>query len=206
MTEQGSPEWLAERAGKWCGSKFVATLARNKRTGEKLKSYHDLIWQVVTERMTGQPIEGPGGYALQWGSEVEDFAREAFELETGLAVQRVGFLTHPDFPLVGASPDGLIGGDGGLEIKCPRDSRVHLERFLSGVPEEYVPQIQGGMWVTGRKWWKFVSYDPRMPESHQLLIINVPRDDAYIANLLEAVIEAEQAACELHQKLLRISA
>lgn len=108
---------------------------------------------------------------------MEGFAREAYELETGNVVQQVGFITHPDFPSVGASPDGLIGTDGGLELKCPRSSAIHLERFLSGIPAEYIPQIQGCMWVTGRKWWHFCSYDPRMPASHQLLHILVPRDD-----------------------------
>ena len=205
MNEQGSAEWLAERAGKWTGSKFADIMARDKRTGKPLKSRSDAIWQVVVERMTGIPVEGPVGYALQWGSDVEGFAREAYELETGDVVQQVGFIQHPDFPSVGASPDGLIGTDGGLELKCPRSSAIHLERFLSGVPAEYIPQIQGCMWVTGRSWWRFCSYDPRMPESHQLLQILVPRDEMIIAQIADAVIGAEQDARELQARLERIA-
>lgn len=204
MSEQGSQEWLAERAGKWTGSKFVDVMAISERTGKPLKARSDAVWQVVVERMTGKAIEGPGGFALAWGHEVEQFARDAYELETGNVVQQVGFIEHQEFPFAGASPDGLIDDDGGLELKCPRDSRIHLDRFLSGVPAEYIPQIQGCMWVTGRQWWHFASYDPRMPESHRLLIIKVPRDEAVIANIQEAVLAAETEAQELHKQLLMI--
>lgn len=204
--EQGSNEWLKLRAGKFTGSKFSDVLARNKRTGEPLKAYHDLIWDIVVERMTGEPVEGPAGYALQWGSDVESFAREAYELETGNSVTESGFILHPDYDFVGCSPDGLIGDDKGLEMKCPRSSAVHLERFISGVPEEYIPQIQGCMWVTGRTSWDFVSYDPRMPESHRILIINVPRDDDFIANLQNAVLEAEKKVIELQSQIMKKAA
>lgn len=203
---QRTEDWHADRAGKWTGSKFVDVLARNKKTGEKIKAYYDLIWQVVVERMTGKAVEGPSGLALAWGQEVEPYAAEAYELETGNVIVKTGFIKHPELEFAGCSPDGLIGDDGGLEMKCPKDSKVHLERFISGVPDEYRPQIQGCMWVTGRAWWDFVSYDPRMPESHRFLRIRVLRDDAFIANLQAAVLEAEDEAQELHAKLLRIAA
>jgi len=203
---QRTPEWFAERVGRFTGSRFADVTARNKRTGEPLKAYHDLIWQIVVERMTGQPVEGPSGYALMWGSEVEPFAREAYELETGHSVTESGFILHPDYPYAGCSPDGLIGDDGGLEMKCPKSSAVHLERFISGVPEEYIPQIQGCMWVTDRKWWSFVSFDPRMPESHRILIIPVKRDETYICKLERMVIEAEAAAITLLEQLQRKAA
>lgn len=198
---QRTEQWHAERAGKWTGSKFVDVLARNKKTGEPLKCYYDLIWKVVTERMTGQATEGPSGYALAWGSDVEPFAREAYELETGNSVTETGFIVHPKYPFVGASPDGLVDEDGGIEMKCPKSSIVHLQRFDSGVPEEYVPQIQGCMWVTGRKWWEFVSYDPRQQERFRMLVIRVERDDAFIKNLEKCVLEAEAAAIELQQRI-----
>lgn len=204
--EQGSNDWLKLRAGKFTGSKFADVLAQNKRTGEPLKSYYDLIWDIVVERMTGEPVEGPSGYALQWGSDVESFAREAYELETGNSVSESGFILHPDYDFVGCSPDGLIGNDKGLEMKCPRSSAVHLERFISGVPDEYIPQIQGCMWVTGRTSWDFVSYDPRMPESHRILIINVPRDSDFIAKLKAAVLEAEAKVTELQNQIMKKAA
>ena len=206
MSEQGSAEWLAERAGKWTGSKFADLMKADKRTGKPLKCRADAIWNVVVERMTGLPTEGPGGYALQWGTDVEGFAREAFELETGKVVQEVGFIEHPRFPFAGASPDGLIGDDEGLELKCPKSSSVHLERFLAGVPPEYWPQIQGCLWVTGRKLWHFGSFDPRMPPSHQLLIIPVPRDEEMIVCIEAAVLEAEEEAVALQQRLERMVA
>lgn len=203
---QRTEQWAIERAGKFTGSRFADLLARNKRTGEPLKAYHDLIWQVVVERMTKQPIEGPNGFALQWGNDVEPFAREAYEMETGSVVTESGFIQHPDFSFAGCSPDGLIGEKGGIEMKCPRSSIIHLERFVSGVPDEYMPQIQGCMWVTGRKWWDFVSYDPRMPETHRLLIISVDRDDAFIERLQDAVLTAECAAKELQEKVEKLAA
>lgn len=204
--EQRSAEWFAQRAGKFTGSRFVDVMARNKRTGEPLKAYHDLIWQVVVERMTGQPVDGASGYALQWGEDVEPFAREAYEFETGSIVNEGGFIVHPKYEFAGCSPDGLVGNDKGIEMKCPKSSAVHLERFIYGVPDEYIPQIQGCMWVTGRESWDFVSFDPRMPESHQLLIIQVERDEAFIEGLEKAVLEAEVKANELHQQLLKKAA
>ncbi|MFD1121867.1 lambda exonuclease family protein [Methylophilus flavus] len=188
---QRTEQWFKDRLGKFTGSRFVDVMARNKRTGEPLKAYHDLIMDIVVERITGEPIDGPQGFALQWGTDVEPAAREAYELETGMSVVETGFLVHPKFDFVGCSPDGLIDDDGGLEMKCPKASRVHLERFTDGLPEEYKPQVQGCMWVTGRQWWDFVSFDPRMPASHQLLIISIERDDDYIKQLESAVIEAE---------------
>lgn len=195
---QRTDDWFKERAGKFTGSKFVDVMARGKKDGKPLKAYHDLVWQIVVERMTGLPVEGPVGQALKWGTEVEPYAREAYELETGNIVRESAFITHPEHVFVGCSPDGLIGNDGGLEMKCPKDSTVHLARFADGIPEEYVPQVQGSLWVTGRKWWDFVSYDPRMPESHRIFIQRIDRDDKYIAELEQAVIAAE---AQVQQKL-----
>lgn len=204
MAEQGSQEWLEARAGKWTGSKFADLFAVSKKDGKPLKAYDDLIWRVVVERMTGMPIESPRAPALQWGKDVEPYAREAYELETGNLVVETDFIRHPQYPFVGASPDGLIGADKGLEMKCPKDPAIHLARFITGLPAEYIPQIQGCMWVTGRSSWDFVSYDPRMPESHRLLLITVERDDDYIQKLESAVLEAEEKAQALHDQLITI--
>ncbi len=204
---QGSPEWLALRAGKFTGSRFVALTARNKKDpSKKLKAFDDAVWDAVVERMTGVPQEGIDSYSLKWGKDAEPFARESYELETGNRVTEVSFIQHPIFSFAGCSPDGLIGEDGGLELKCPKDSAVHLDRFLLGVPEEYIPQIQGCMWVTGRQWWDFASFDPRMPESHQLLVIRVARDEEFIKHLEASVLEAEVQVNVLLEKLRRIAA
>jgi hypothetical protein len=98
----------------------------------------------------------------------------------------------------------LIGDKGGLEIKSPKSPRVHLERLIDKqIPQEYIPQVQGCMWVTGRDWWDFVSFDPRMPESHQMLIIRVERDDAFIRNLEFEVMCAEQEVQQLVNQLMK---
>lgn len=202
MADQRSPEWFAARAGKITGSKFADAVARNKKTGEPLKAFYDLAWQLVVERMTGAPIEGPSGYALQWGTDVEPAAREAYELYTGNSVEESDFIVHPKYDFAGCSPDGIVnGGQKGLEMKCPKDSRIHLDRFITGVPDEYVPQIQGGMWVTGMDEWDFVSYDPRMPISHSLLVITVKRDDDYIKKLEESILAVESLANELMKEI-----
>jgi len=202
MNEQRTDAWKAERAGKFTGSRFVDVLARDKKSQtKKLKAWHDLVWDVAVERLTGVPEEGPTGYALQWGADVEPFAREAYELASGNLVTESGFIVHPQYAFVGCSPDGLVGADGGLEMKCPKSSKVHLVRFIDGMPDDYRPQVQGCMWVTGRKWWDFVSYDPRMPESHRLFLVRVERDDAYIARLEEAVLEAESEVANILEML-----
>lgn len=203
---QRTEEWHQARCVKFTGSRFVDVMARNKKTGEPLKAYHDLIMDIVVERMTQKPIEGPTGYALQWGTDVEPFAREAYELETGLPVAESGFIVHPLHDFAGCSPDGLVGDHGGLEMKCPKSSAIHLERFIEGVPAEYVPQIQGCMWVTGRQWWDFVSFDPRMPESHQLFVRRVERDESYINKLAIAVLEAEQLVVERMAEIMKKAA
>jgi predicted phage-related endonuclease len=199
--EQRTEEWFAKRAGKFTGSRFADLLARNKKTGAPLKAWHDLIWDVTVERLSGQAVEGPNGFALQWGKDVEPFAREAYELASGNLVTMIDFLEHPRHAYAGCSPDGLIGAEGGLEMKCPKNSAIHLQRFLDGVPEEYLPQIQGSLWVSGRQWWDFASYDPRMPESHRLFLARVERDEAMIAQIAQAAAEAEEMVEDLLRRL-----
>lgn len=204
--EQRSQEWLAERCGKFTASKFVDVLARDKRDpSKKLKAWHDLVWKIVVERMTGVPEEGPDGYALAWGRDVEPYGKEAYELETGNVVVETGFIIHPRFDFAGCSPDGLIGTDGALELKSPKSSRVHLTRFYEGMEETHMPQCQGCLWVTDRKWIDFCSYDPRMPESHRLFRQRIERDDYYIGRLEAAVLEAEQEVQKLLQGLRKVA-
>lgn len=203
---QRTEEWRKDRAGKFTGSIFADLIARHKKNGERLKSFTECVWNVVVERMSGKPIEGPSGFALQWGTDVEPYAREAYELETGNTVVESGFIQHPTIEYAGCSPDGLIGSDGGIEIKSPKSLRIHLERFLDGVPEEYMPQVQGCMWITGRQWWDFVSYHPDAPESHRLLVIRVKRDEKMIAEIESSVIEGEAKVLELIETLMRKAA
>jgi len=192
MSEQRTPEWFASRCGKFTASRFSDLLAVSKRDGKRLKAWDDLVWDVAVERITGTQEEGPSAYALQWGTDVEPFAREAYEFSSGNLVAESGFIIHPIFEFVGCSPDGLVGSDGGIEMKCPKSSKIHIARILAGtLPEDHKAQVQGCMWVTGRQWWDFVSYDPRMPEERRIFCVTVERDDGYIKLLEESALEAE---------------
>lgn len=157
--------------------------------------------QVVTERLTGIPVASFQNAAMLWGTQTEPFAREAHEAETGDLVQRVGFIKHPTIAWVGASPDGFIGDDGLIEIKCP-ESTTHLEWMdAARVPPEHIPQIQFQLWVTGRQWCDFVSYDPRFPEDLRLFTVRVKRDDKYIENLAAEVCNFLAEADALYLRL-----
>lgn len=198
--EQGSEDWFLARCGKFTGSRFNDLTARHKTTGKKLKSFEKVVWDVVVERLTQQPQESITSYSMQWGKDVEPFARTAYELQSGNFVQQVGFIKHPDYEFAGCSPDGLIDSVGGLELKCPKDSAIHLERFLHGTPEEYKPQVQGSLWITGREWWDFCSYDPRMPEHLRLFTQRWFRDERLIRLIEISVLEAEETAEKLIKK------
>lgn len=178
---QGSPEWFAERAGHVTASRFKDVLAKIK-VGEAAGRKNYRV-QLVTERLTGRPCESFTNAAMEWGTATEPHARAAYESARGLMVDEVGFLHHPEVLWVGASPDGLIGAEGGCEIKCPHQSTVHVETWDSGMPTEHRAQIQGTLWVTGRKWWDFISFDPRMPEGLQLYVERIERDEKYIEAL-----------------------
>lgn len=210
MTDQAqlqrTDKWFQDRCGKFTGSRFVDVLARNKKTGEPLEAYNKCVWQVVTERISGVPLEGPTGRALQWGTDVEPFARQAYELETGFIVTESEFVTHPKYPFAGCSPDGLVSDIGGIEMKCPKDSALHLQRFLGGIPDEYRPQCQGFLWVTDREWIDFVSYDPRQTPEFQMLKVRAYRNETLITQIENAVIQAEADANELIERLKRSAA
>lgn len=196
---QQSPEWFAARLGKATASRFKDVLATIK-TGEAA-TRRNYRMQLVVERLTGQKEEGYTNAAMQWGNDNEPLARIAYEVKTGLLVTQADFVDHPTL-MAGASPDGLIGEDGGLEIKCPHQSAVHIETIQSGMPSEHMPQVQGAMWITGRKWWDFVSYDPRMPEHLQLYVQRIERDDKYIADL-EAKVTA--FLCEVESTIKQLN-
>lgn len=177
--EQRSDEWFKARAGLATASRFSDVLAKIK-TGESA-SRRNYRAQLVCERLTGCPQESFTSPAMQWGTDQEPSARAAYEAATGELVDEVGFLQHPEIA-AGASPDGLVGADGLVEIKCP-NTATHIETLLNGMPASHTPQIQGQLWITGRKWCDFVSFDPRMPEPMQLHIQRIERNDEFIANL-----------------------
>lgn len=198
---QGSAEWLKARAGHCTASKFKDVLAKIK-AGEAASRRNYRV-QLVTERMIGAPISnGFKSAAMEWGTQTEPLARLAYESKTGEPVVESPFLLHPSLDWTGASPDGLVGTDGLVEIKCP-EPQTHMETILDGVcPTDHTPQIQGQLWVTGRKWADFVSFDPRFPKHLQILIVRVQRDDAYIAELEKQVRLFLREVDQLHDRLL----
>jgi hypothetical protein len=182
--DQGSEAWLAARAGIATASCFSAILAKIK-SGEAAER-RNYRARLVVERLTGKPVSGFTTSAMRQGTEREPLARDAYMVQTGNFVQQIGLALHDELE-AGASPDGLIDTDGGLELKCP-ELASHLEYLrLKTEPAIYTPQIQGCMWITGRQWWDFASFNPDFPPHLQLVIRRVERDDIYIAGLALAV-------------------
>ncbi len=172
---------MALRLGKATGSRFADVLAAGR--GLTRRAY---ATQLALEIITGQPSETYTSPAMELGVEREPVARAQYEALTGNFVTEVGFCLHDSLPC-GVSPDGLIDTNGGLEIKCPKE-RTHAEYLaLPAEPPAYTAQIQGCLWVTGRQWWDFVSFNPAFPPNARLVMRRVLRDDAYIDRLADAV-------------------
>ena len=193
--EQRTEEWFAARAGKVTASRVADVIAKTK-TGYSA-SRANYLADLVVERLTGKPAATFSNAAMEWGTEQEPAARAAYSAKTGILVEEVGFIDHPTVAMSGASPDGFAE-EGLVEVKCPNTSTM-LEYILDGKPpQKYVTQMQWQMACTGRPWCDFVSYDPRLPERLQLLVVRVPRDDEYIA-MLEA--EVTKFLAELDDKI-----
>lgn len=161
---QQTAEWFQDRIGFLTASRMIKILPGAR--GQYLKSRADLLDDLVAERITGQLTEGFTTSAMQWGIDTEAEARTEYEVLTGEGVELCGFIRHPSIAWLGASPDGLIGSDGVLEIKCPK-TVTHLHYLANGtVPPEYRPQVLTQLLVTGRRWADFVSYDPRLGDEY----------------------------------------
>lgn len=201
MSEQRSAEWLYERVGYCTASRFkdVMNKLKNGKPGEKRQTY---LMELVVERITGQPTDHFASVSMQWGEEQEMRSRWAYEAATGAIVEEAGFIKHPTMKWVGGSPDGLVGEDGGWESKSPYNSAHHIYTLLDGVPEEHIPQIQGLMWITDRKWWDFQSFDPRLPKPLDRYVKRLERDEIYIANLQA---EVESFTLEVEAMTLRVT-
>lgn len=182
---QGTPEWFAMRAGKVTASRIKDVMATIK-TGEAA-SRRNYRAQLVAERLTGLVEPGYTNGAMQWGTDNEPIARARYESERWLDVEQVDFVDHPTIPMTGASPDGLVGESGLIEIKCP-NTATHIDYLLAGVPPaDYHLQMLWQMACTGREWCDFVSFDPRMPENIQLFVARFKRDDKRIEEIEVAV-------------------
>lgn len=197
---QGSKEWLLARTGKITASRISDVLAK-KETGK----YQDYLTEKAIEILTGQPYES--GYvsdAMARGSEQEPFARADYEISEGVIVDQVGFVVHPEIEQAGASPDGIVGDDGLLEIKNPKSS-THIQTLTtSKISNDYSNQIQWQLACTGRAWCHYISHDARLPENMRTVKILVLRDDKRIAELETAVKAFLVEVDDLVSKLKKI--
>lgn len=210
MSEQKSVQWFADRSARFTGSAVHKLMASGKGEmfGETAKKY---ILEKVAEIITGglsQENESVDVYATRWGNEYEPHARRCYEEFTFNQVQETGFAKYGEY--FGASPDGLIGEDGVLEIKCPYLSKVHVQYLLCEnaqdlmkIAPQYIYQMQSEMIATGRKWADFVSYDPRCDERYCLKVIRIDRDPAMCAEILTRVNAAAKIMQEMLNKLTK---
>lgn len=202
--DQRTDEWFAARIGKATASKIADVMAKTKSGYSTSRANYAA--QLITERLTGKATEGYSNAAMAWGTETEPQARAAYAWATDNAVTECGFFDHPKIAMSGASPDGLVGDEGLLEIKCP-NSATHIAT-LRGEPIDgkYIKQMQWQLACTGRLWCDFASFDPRLPEPMQLHVTRVARDGALISEMESEVaaflMEIDAAVIELESKYL----
>jgi putative phage-type endonuclease len=199
MIEQRTDEWLSERCGKVTASAIYKVMARTKSGyGADRTNYHA---QLVAERLTGFPAENFTNAAMQWGIDTEAQARAMYTLETGNDVVETGFHPHPTIALSGASPDGLVGDVGLVEIKCP-NTATHIATLTgSGIDRKYILQMQWQMACVGRDWCDFASFDPRLPDEMQLHVRRVRRDGDLLAEIEAEVTKFQAEVDETVAKL-----
>lgn len=192
--EQRTDEWFAARCGKVTASALYKVMAKTKTGWGADRTNYSA--QLVTERLTGRPADSFSNAAMQWGIDTEAQARAAYAFHVDENPVEIGFLDHPVIVWSGASPDGLVGLNGMLEIKCP-NTATHIAT-LDGAPidRKYLYQMQWQMACAEREWCDFVSFDPRLPAAMQLHIRRVERDAELLGELETAVAEflAEVAA------------
>ena len=184
--EQRSPEWFAARLGKVTASRVADVIAKTK-TGPAATRINYAA-ELLVERLTGASPERFTNTAMQWGADNEPAARDAYSFLRDVDVEEVGFVVHPRISDAGASPDGLVGDDGMVEIKCP-NTATHLDTLDSGKPAgKYITQMMWQMACCDRQWCDFVSFDPRLPEELRLFVVRIDRDDDMIESLEAEVI------------------
>jgi len=219
MMHQRSTEWRQLRLGSVTASRFkdVMTEPRTKaakEAGEWSDTARSYAIEKLTELVTCQPLDVWRSDATDWGTAQEP---HAFELAVPAIQERFGeelilpegdfaYIHHPTEDHVGCSPDGVIGDDGLLEVKCPYNPVNHLRTVLSGeMPKQHAPQVQGSLWICERKWYAFCSFDPRVAASglDPLFVVRVERDDEYIERLAARVIAFRDWMMEEYERLIK---
>jgi putative phage-type endonuclease len=194
--EQGSEAWLKARLGIPTASRFKEIITPAK--GERSKSYKSYLYELLAERMTQEREDSYISEWMQRGNLLEDAARSAYEFLHDVEVQQVGLVLN-DAGSIGASPDGLTGEDGGLEIKCPKASSAVRYMVEDAMPDIYKPQVQGNLWITGRQWWDFVVYHPDL----DLFVKRIYRDEAYIKKMAQHITAFTEELEDAHMRLIR---
>ena len=193
--EQRSDEWFTARLGKVTASKVSDVMSK----GAGRETY---MIQLIAEFLTNSRGASFTNTAMEWGTTTEPYARQAYEALNNVWVEEMGFAPHPTIERAGASPDGLVGDDGLIEIKCP-NTATHLDTLIDKtVPKKYINQMQFQMACTGRKWCDFVSFDNRLPEDLQIFVLRVERDDKHIA---EMEIAITKFLAEMQEKIDKLT-
>ncbi len=182
--EQGSQEWLDMRLGKVTASRVADVLTKGRGDGLS-KTAESYMMELIAEIITGQSKPFYENDAMRWGTETEPQARAMYELRNDVTVKEVAFIEMDEF--TGVSPDGLVGDDGLVEIKCPTTITQLKRAMYSDYSADYKAQIQMQLWVSGRKWCDFVSFDPRLDIPAGYLQCRVERDEPYIDAMKEKV-------------------
>lgn len=201
--DQLSEEWFAIRCGKVTASRMGDLMATTRSgPGASRATY---MGELIAERLTGKPAERFQSEAMKWGVDNEPHANAAYVFFRDVQIDPVGFVAHPSIANSGASPDGLVGVEGLIEIKCPQTA-THIETLLSEtIYVRYIYQMQWQMACTGRQWCDFVSFDSRMPPNMQMYCKRFQRNEKTIAELESAVKsflrEMEDKITALNQRL-----
>lgn len=202
MMEQRTDEWLSERAGKVTASRIADVMAKTKSGyGAGRANY---MADLVAERLTGVPKQGFTNAAMQWGTETEPYARDRYSEEMLCVVEEIGFVRHPTIENTGASPDGLVGEDGLVEIKCP-NTATHIETLRgAAIDRKYLLQMHWQMICTERTWCDFVSFDPRLPIEMQMHVCRVELDaelaEEITAEVTQFLTELNEAVADLRAR------
>lgn len=199
--EQRTEEWFKARLGKVGASMISAVMAKTKAGYSATRDNY--MADLIVQKLTGESPDGFSSAAMQWGTEQESNAKAAYEFMNDVAIEDVGFILHPEIDQAGASPDGLIGPDGLIEIKCP-NTATHIKTLLSGkVDRKYVLQMQWQMACSGRDWCEFMSYDPRMPADLSMWTKRVDKDPELIQEITD---EVNKFLSEMKGKLTELEA
>lgn len=202
---QGSPEWYAARCGKITASCFGKLAGSGRSGGGFTQTAITYMTQVLAERLTGVPQDEIQSKYLDHGNKHEPTARQLYQwhLTDRVEIKQVGFVDHPTIPFCGGSPDALIGDDGVLEIKCPYNVHNHIANIENDgtLDRDYIWQMQGNLWITGRHWCDFVSFHPFVPEPLQFHVVRYELDEDVIEEIAEKVPRALEQIAIRSQRL-----